>query len=93
MTSLQAVGILRAGVFTDHDPVSPTGWILLKDGNRKLAKLKLGTFMKEIDVDLAVGMHLITAIYEGDNYCFGSQSAAFKLRVKPARKQSPSSES
>jgi endoglucanase Acf2 len=49
-----------------------------------LLKLELGKAMKEIDLDLSVGMHYITAIYEGDKNCFSSQSTAFNLRVKPA---------
>jgi hypothetical protein len=76
--------MLTAGVSTDHDPVWPTGWIVLKDGKKTLARLKMGKPITQVDFDLSVGTHVLTAIYEGDKNCFGSESIGFKLRVKPA---------
>jgi len=74
---------LTGNVGTEADTVNPGGWIMLKDGKRTLARLKLGTKIKVLDLDLSVGVHLITAVYEGDKNCLASKSVRFKLHVKP----------
>jgi len=74
---------LTGNVGTEADTVNPSGWIVLKDGKHTLARLKLGTKIKVLDLDLSVGTHLITAVYEGDKNCLANRSAPFKLRVKP----------
>jgi hypothetical protein len=77
--------IIRGVVVTAPDNIFPNGWLVLKDGKKTLARLRLGTKMKMVRMNLSVGTHSIKAIYQGDRWCEGSASEIFKLRVVGAR--------
>jgi len=44
----------------------PSGWVVLSEGKRQLAKLRLG-ILARLDLSLPVGTHQITARYLGDD--------------------------
>jgi hypothetical protein len=43
----------------------PSGWVVLSEGTKQLAKLRLGK-LAEFDLRLSVGAHQISAHYLGD---------------------------
>jgi len=73
---------LTATTSTVDDNTSPDGWIILTDGRKRLAKLRLGSKVKIVDWDLSLGTHLITATYSGNKNCLPSTSTVIKLTVK-----------